>query len=362
MLSYLTFFLLFILPLVILPFGASFFETPKVVLAEVVIEVMLFWVIIKGRFSLGRYPVRLVVWVGVIILLTLIHLIFLRTPVTFFGNVFRLQGMFLLWNLLVLGLLSTQIDIHRLFGWVLLPYLLLIMSAFILGGSEEGRLIGTLGEPNALAGMAIFFWPIIFLTLPKLPLRVLVFLAALMLVFLSGSRSGLIALGLEVVFLGLMKTHRIALTKAVIVCLLVLGIAYIMPFVEGGGVYENRAEIWPAALVAGAQYPIFGGGFGNIEKVFPKGSEILKNNARFQYVDSGHNLFLDWWMQGGLVGLGLLLALLWIVFKNLISESKIREVTLLLGLLAVMSFNPVSVVTLVQFWWLIGQGLKKPDI
>ena len=74
------------------------FETPKVIAGELLIEILLVLTFLKGRFKLSLNPFSGAV--ALLFLLTLIDLIFLRTITTFFGNPFRLQGVFLLWHLL----------------------------------------------------------------------------------------------------------------------------------------------------------------------------------------------------------------------------------------------------------------------
>lgn len=352
--TYLLAFLLFFLPLVVLPFGISPYEIPKVILAEVGIEALLFYRLFqKGKLELPFSGFRLFS-VFALVALTFTQLIFLRTETSFFGNNFRLQGIFLLWHMIIFSVLSSSVKLN-LNPWIFyLSGIGLTLSVLILGDNGTGRLIGTLGEPNALAAAVVFLWPFIFFV-SKLPVKILTLFIAIFIVLLSGSRSGLVAFFIQGLFL--LVSQKINLGKAVMGGLIILALSFSLPFIEGGGWYENRAEVWQAALAAGWENPIFGGGFGNIEKLLPEGSKIVGNNARYQYVDSAHNIFLDFWVQGGLIGLFILGFLLKQAFGSFISQSKKIELTILLGLLAALSFNPVSVAALVQFWWLLGQGL-----
>lgn len=349
-------FLLFFLPLAVLPFGISPFEIPKVILAEVGIEALLVYQLFKKSKLKKSFSKSWLLPIAALIVLTLIQLIFLRTETSFFGNNFRLQGIFLLWHLLIFSVLSSNIKLNLNPRIFYLSGVGLILSVLILGDNGTGRLIGTLGEPNALAAAIIFLWPFIFFV-TTLPVKILTVFLSLLIILFSGSRSGLVAFSIQGLFLFL--SRKINLGKAVVAGLVVLALSFTLPFIEGGGWYENRAEIWQASLVAGWESPVFGGGFGNVEKLLPEGSKIVGNNARYQYVDSAHNIFLDWWVQGGLVGILILGFLLQKTFKNFVSRSKKLELTVLLGLLTALSFNPVSVVTLVQFWWLLGQGLNR---
>ena len=126
--------------------------------------------------------------------------------------------------------------------------------------------------------------------------------------------------------------------------------------------YENRAVIWPTAFKAVLLNSLAGGGFGNTEVRLRKIIKQEHNSLIGYYVDSSHNLFLDWWVQGGVVGLGIFVMLCIIAIKNFYIKQRTFELLLFLGLVTVFSFNPLSVVSLVQLWWLIGQGFSKLNI
>lgn len=347
-------FLLFFLPLFVFPFGYSYFEPPKVILAQILIETLLILSLAK-KFKLP--PPALLIPVVLFFILTFIDLIFMRTETTFWGNIFRFQGIFLLWNLLIFALISSENRLPKIpYPVYLISLAGITFSALILGNNNAGRSLGTLGEPNALSASVIFLLPFIYYFVKNNIIRYTGLVLILWVILLSGSRAGLIAFFIQILFIIL--AGKFALKKAVLTCLIFLIFSFALPLIEGGGQYENRAEIWQASLAAGFINPVLGGGFGNLEKVLPKGSEIVHNNARFQYVDSSHNFLLDYFVSGGLIGLILILFLLFKTFKNFTFEGKKLELAVLLGLVTVMSFNPVSVVTLVEFWWLIGQGFS----
>jgi len=128
---------------------------------------------------------------------------------------------------------------------------------------------------------------------------------------------------------------------------------------EQGSLYENRGEVWTTALVAGFTHPLFGTGFGNTEVFLHQATLKLHNHLQGYYVDSSHNIFLDWFVEGGIVGLGLFASLLFQTFSRFVTAKQERNLVLLLGLTAGLSFNPVSIVLLIAFWWLIGQGMVR---
>lgn len=353
--------LIFLTPFIINPFFGYFFEPPKVIFAEILIELLLFIFLFKKRFfhSLNRYQLILS---AILSLLTLTHLILNPSLYTFFGNEFRLQGIFLLGHLLVLSILSSKLNINKL-PTVLFPISLffLLLTSLLVGPDINGRAIGTLGEANALAASAIFFWPFIFKfhnqKLKKISLNLGISLTALAIILLSGSRSALLAFVVQIIFLILFRL-KIGLHKSVIIIILLITLFISLPFIKGGGWFENRSEIWKTAFYSGSQ-SILGNGFGNIEQTLLTSSKKLNNNIRFQSVDSAHNLLLDFWVQGGIIGLSVIILMIIFSLKGLIKRFKIVEITALLGLISVLLFNPASVATLVSFWFILGQGFKE---
>lgn len=125
--SYFIQFLLFFLPLIVFPFGISPFEIPKVILVEAVIDMLLIVTIWNTKnFSFKNVSYIQLLIYGSIGVLSVIHLFFFTTSTTFFGNIFRLQGVFLLWHLLLFSLLSSQIDMQK--RSLILP----VLSYFLL--------------------------------------------------------------------------------------------------------------------------------------------------------------------------------------------------------------------------------------
>ncbi|OGE19637.1 hypothetical protein A3J19_04585 [Candidatus Daviesbacteria bacterium RIFCSPLOWO2_02_FULL_41_8] len=368
--SFLTTFLLFYLPLLVVPVGYSYFEIPKVFVAEGLIILISVFFLLKGNLRPLLENKKLLYPVLGIFTLSIIDLIFFRTATTFFGNSFRLQGIFLLWNLLLFALVSSALNIKRISPvFFLLPLVGLLISIFLVGVDGRGQYVGTLGEASALAATVAFIWPFAFLKLKQKSLKWASLLLAAIIIFLSGQRAGFVAFGIQVAILVISVSLKQNLKMTVIFGLAVAVLSLTGPFFDPPGWYENRAEIWKTALTApfdqihdnkfSVVALLIGRGFGNVEQVLPKLSTGLDNNVRFQYVDSAHNVFLDWWIEGGILGVGLLS---WLVFPALKRFTKKNDKVLILsfmGVLVLLLFNPLSVVNLVQFWWLIGQGFSK---
>lgn len=372
LISYLLFFLLFLLPFVVMPFGVSHYETPKVVVAEIgILLLIVFFLLRKEQLSIGHIlrseSNKLTL---LLLVLSVFHVFFLSSNVSFLGNAYRQQGTFLFWTLAGLALIAQKIQLSRIPQWVFVS-LLLIHLYFAFSGALnlEGRSVGTVGEPNALAGAVIFLWPWVLVKVKgakrqrvKMLRWVSVFAGvgvSALIILLSGSRSGMVALGLQIGFL--LLSQFISLKNALILSLIILSGISVAPLLDKQTVYENRGEIWKTALIAGYELPLTGWGIGNTEVALKEYNLKLYNRLRGYYVDSSHNFLLDWWIQGGFIGLSLVVLLAVNALGGFVQAQDRLRLSLLLGVLAVMLFNPVSVVTLVHFWWLVGQGVSNKD-
>ena len=87
------------------------------------------------------------------------------------------------------------------------------------------------------------------------------------------------------------------------------------------------------------------------------GNSIAKHQSKTTI--GAHNIFLDYWVQGGVAGFLILILLVCSAIKNFIFYKKYLHLVLLIGILTVMSYNPVSITTLVQFWFLIGNSFQN---
>jgi hypothetical protein len=352
-------FLLFILPFVVIPVGISPYETYKVIIAEILIETLLFIRLIHPKsFGFRKFHKQQIILVGLFSVLIIIDSIIFKSSTNIFGNPFRLQGVLLLCHLLVFSLLSSIIKL-KIPGFVPITSLfLLVITTLFIGTNINSRFFGPLGEPNALAATAILIFPFIFFY-QKLPYKIIGLLLTISVIVLSGSRSGMIAISIQILFLVLSCKTKISLSKIFLICLSFVVLSLSLPFFENhSGIYENRLTVWQTALSAGLKSSIIGSGFGAVESTIHSAALNLNNAVRVQVVDSSHNFILDFFIQGGIIGLLILGSLLFLSTKNLILSSKKMELAVLLGLMTAMSFNPASIVTLIGFWWTVGQGFS----
>jgi len=352
--------LLFILPLIVIPLGISPFEAPKVVIAEVVILLLAITRFnLLSKFKVNKFQTIYLLFFAILFLLTLYTLFTSSYIYSLFGNPIRLQGVFLLWCLMVFTFTGEKLwRLKKLRALYLLSALTLFSSTLILGINQNSRAFGTLGEPNALAAVALFFYTIISFWEEK-KFKWLTFLGTLIVIFLSDSRSALVGFFIVNLFILLTQYLKLALSKAVIISLILLTFSFILPLLTPKLWFESRAEIWKTAFFSGLESPFFGQGFGNIQPSIASTAKSLNNNVQYQVVDSSHNFLLDFWVQGGVLGVIPIIGLIHLSLLNFIGRKSRLELALLLGVLTVMSFNPVSVSSLLLFWYLIGQGFGE---
>ena len=242
--------------------------------------------------------------------------------------------------ILLFSAVLADMEVRRIPKWVsALALIGLLATGYLVSPDAAGRWVGTLGEANALGAAGVFFWPF-WAWWGLVP--------AVVLVILTHSRSAGLAILAQITFLG---------TKKLKWALLILAVGLLLPMFDSQKSWENRWQIWQTATYAGWQKPVLGWGFGRTQIALLQSSIQLNNKIQYVTVDSAHNIFLDWWVQWGIFGLAILIYVLARSFMIYSKHKAYTEMTLLIGLIGVMCFNPSSIVTLVQFWWLIGRAL-----
>ncbi len=357
-------FLLFFLPFIFLPFIPLGFETPKVFVFELLIEILFVSNLLFNKLSLPKSRIFLVSLIG-IFLVSLYGMVFHYSATIFFQNPIRLQGTFLFWHVLIWTYLSALFPFKPdSFRIAFSSLIVLLVGAVFFHEPVTSRSVSFLGEPNALASVTVFFLPFC-LFAQKLPLRkktaaqLSAIGIAAVIIALSGSRSGLIAFGIEL-FLWLLFTKKI-FSSQLIICIgvMIYIFSLFLPFFNAQETWENRSVIWQTSLVASQQHPFLGVGFGNMTSAIHIAASKSGSNLQYVNVDSSHNIFLDWLLQGGVIGLFILLLLIVVTLKNYLTSHNYFGVVILFALVTVLSFNPASIVTLVAFWWIIGSSFQK---
>lgn len=366
-----TYLLLFVVPLVVIPGIDLRFEPPKVLLSEILIICLAVYVIATGKFSLKRASKPLLGILGCLFLLSFIHLIVSPSQQNLFGNVFRLQGTILFWHFLLLAIIAQNIWFRLKEKYIYMSALLAVVAgSLVFGSNSAGRWVGSLGEPNALGAVVVLMFPFVFLSFKSIWVKILSVLLALFVINFTESRSALIGIGLELFLLMVIKISKGKYVLASIISMIVLILSLGLPILDRiyflktntnplNYRFEDRAEIWNVAVLAGVESPIFGSGIEAIQEKIHTTAQKINVNAQYQVIDSSHNLLLDYWIWGGSIGLFTIFALIILTIKNLSKKKMGIELAVFIGLLTVLSFNPTTVPVLAGFWWIVGRSFAE---
>lgn len=358
--KFIIYLLLFGLPLIYFPLSGNPFEPPKVIVGEFLTVLLLLITVWNNDHHISKLNKGALSAILIIFFLSLIPLLVTQTDTGVFGNKFRLQGTILLWHLLAFSIVSSTVKFQNIQKGVAVTFSVLAILTMTMPLNAAKRAIGTLGEPNALAAVFIFLVPFLLFFKEKWIRYSFIGIMGVML-FLTGSRSATIAFGIQLFALFLIEKYKFSHLKVTLISIVIIVLSYSLPFFEIDRVFENRVQVWNTAIHTAIKRPIFGYGFGNAEIGIKASAEDLQNTIQYQYVDSAHNILLDWFIQGGIIGLGLLLFLLSNHFKSAIYQKDTRQILCSIGLLTCLSFNPLSSVSLFALWWIIGQGLVSPE-
>jgi len=277
------------------------------------------------------------VFIGILFLVSLIDLMIFKQAGGFFGNLFRLQGLLLFWHLLLIPLLTSGVSINR-FKTKIIPsaFVALFLSTLILGVNQNNRAFGTLGEPNALATSALFFFPFTFFLYKNRLLKLAFIVATLIIITFSGSRAGFFGFIAQNIILLSTYKFKLSLSRSTIIAIIFILFTLFLPLSTSSLLFESRSQIWQTAFVAGLKSPIIGQGFGNIQKPIHKTAVKLDNPVKYQVVDSSHDFILDFWIQGGLVGVLSILILIFLTLQSFVHHKKVVELAAFLGLITAM--------------------------
>ena len=326
------------------------------------------WLLGVGKLCRGRAMVwdRLTIFILLYLLISFVSdLLGLDPRTSILGSYWRHQG----WLTLAGGVLLFLLLEKRQTG--LLPNTILastfLVSAFTCWQGARfyllkdpavpnynGRIVGTMGNPNFLGGWLAMVLPLAMGEMEKLKLKqksiinFLLLALSLTAIFLSGSRGAWLAVGIVgVLWLLVRRKFKIlvillvSFSSFLLVFLHLRGVRVFIPWVSRDSIWENRLIIWQEGIKAAAKQPIFGYGQENFELIFPADRRLP--------VDNAHNLFLEIFLSSGIIGLLIYLAILLEAFKKVSLAVRLS----LLVFLVRAQFNPLSISEIALFWYLL---------
>ena len=361
--------LIFFLPLVFFPSVVHPYEYPK------------FLLLIIGSFLLSCFHI-VIIWkkdkilhpfttTDILILLFLLWLLFvdcvgLDTKVSLLGSEYRFQGFvtYLALTTVYFLMRSTPILKKTLSKFALLSLSILTVITLIdflrlqlgiLVPNFQGRVIGTMGNPNSLGiHLVLLLSLVLFLRNGKGKGRVatdmLICVCVGMAVFITDSRSALMGFVFviisKVIYLFYKRFGRKALIVGIGIALLGFVIAfnvYSSSTQKRISQWESRSLIWKHAVHAITKNSFTGYGQENYELVFPKDLKLK--------VDSAHNYLLELGVSGGIP---LILLFLFVIF-SVLRQKRSLYLKIFIGTFLIVSFfNPFSIATLLLLWGILG--------
>lgn len=369
--------------------GALFFPyiTTKAFAWRIIIEVIFAAWIVLAALDPAYRPKRSIILYSFIAFITVIGIadLFGVAPVkSFWSNYERMEGFVSLLHLgaffLVAGSIFSEIDWKRWWKTSLVAaFIMSIYCLFQLAGAitiNQGgvRIDGTFGNASYLAVYMlfhVFISLLFFIRTRDTAARYIYGIFALLFSFMvyeTATRGAILGLlgGLFVIALLNLRNkenaqmRKMAVATLVLICLTVGSFIAFRnsSFVLNSPVLarfanlniesirgEGRAYVWPIALAGIKERPLLGWGQENFNYVF----NAHYNPEMYQlepWFDRAHNIFLDWGIAGGIVGLLAYLAL-YIVLVVSIWKRKAAfsyaERTVLSGLLAAYFFHNLFV-------------------
>lgn len=228
------------------------------------------------------------------------------------GGSYRHQGVIFFLGLWVIlkFIESLEPDDKRLLLLGFLPLIcfesLIVISQKVSGlNLLNSRPMGTFGEPNATAGFLAVGMYLVFKGLREIKLGKIIWpfaILVLIAVFITGSRSGLLASGCVLVSLIPIRSVNSIFTSGLLI--------------RTDSLYENRLTFWQMAIDGIKRRPLWGYGAESGEVFYNLAFAKAEMPLVGLIVDRSHNIFLDVAMWSGLIGLGVFILWFIVNWKN----------------------------------------------
>lgn len=313
--------------------------------------------------------------------------------ISFWGSYERQQGLLQLLYYVLFFLLFVNFfdksDVRKIIYWlcatgifisliaIFQNYFGLFLSFWDTGVLVGRTAIGTIGQPNFLAGYLVMLIPfcVVFTFETKDWKKYLWITGSLLIIWavlLTLSRGAIIGILFLLIFMGLFYKRRLLLIPILSIAILILtnifsGQLFIKEnrllsrlILDGESLrsVESRLEIWPATLKMIGQRPLLGYGQEVFKESFAKFSppKLLKLEDTHTKADRAHNELLDLASSIGILGLLSYLALLFYIIKLGIEKKNDLIIFACSSSLFVVFINNMfsfSTTTTHTLWWLI---------
>ncbi|HYK52961.1 MAG TPA: O-antigen ligase family protein [Candidatus Eremiobacteraceae bacterium] len=208
-------------------------------------------------------------------------------------------------------------------------------TVFGFGGAKfdnAGRLKAHFNPDNKLLSdlfSASFVFPVALMTMYILRINwglkkiglLLVYMVLLVGQFVVGSRGGILADGLVLVYFFLKGRYR---GQLMFLAALAFTVSFAFPTATWGRILKpdpsggsGRIEIWKVGWAALKDHWIFGGGFAQFENLYDKYFLTVWNQFYEHWHRGPHNIILQAWVEQGLIGLGIMLLAWWMTYKSM---------------------------------------------
>lgn len=360
---------------------------------RIIIEIIFAsWLILAVRNSEYRPKKTWIFWsVTAFILVSILATIFGEAPYrSFWSNYERMDGLISLLHVCAYFFVASSVLSKQVWYWffhttlgasiMMGVYILFQLNGTIQAHQGLSRVDGTFGNPTYLAVYAlfhIFFALYYFLPIPsngELRRKIwpsVFYLVAIILntigLYYTATRGailgfigGIVLMSLLFAFQGKGLLRKTGIGILILMVVVVIGFFAVKDtkFVSDSKVLsrfanislkddttKTRLLIWGMGIEGFKEHPILGWGQENFNLVFNKyyKPELY---AQEQWFDRSHNIFVDWLVQGGILGLltylSLFLAVLYVVWSKK-NDFLIEEKIILTGLLAAYVFQNLFV-------------------
>lgn len=250
------------------------------------------------------------------------------------GGSYRHQGQIFFIGLWLVGKTVSALDVAskkllvRTVALFVLAECVIVALQYLGGNLYFGKVLGTLGEANAVAGFLAIGSFFVFETFPQF--AILFPIAA---IILLQSRSAVLSL----------LPYFYRFKKNTLLLIGVVTVLGVVTFVlnKGVSVFENRPLIWKLGITQVLQKPLLGFGAESGEAVYDIAYKSVGIPLLGLVVDRAHNLFLDVAMWSGIIGL--VIFGYWLYY-NFCSLGQLNRKLAFMAFLIYSLLQPLSVV------------------